>query len=61
MDFRVVNCHEAGLELLWYHPDIALWLNSIFKRWLEVWDYGLNVCLKGIACKRQCGNHCCKP
>lgn len=31
MNFRQVNCHEAGLELLWYDPDIALWLNSILK------------------------------
>lgn len=24
MKFRLVNCHEAGLALLWYNPDIAL-------------------------------------
>lgn len=45
MEFRVVNCHEAGLELLWCDPYIALWLNSILKGsmkfgimvWMSVW------------------------
>lgn len=45
MEFRVVNCHGAGLELLWYDPDIALWFNSILKGsmefgimvWMSVW------------------------
>lgn len=45
MEFRMVNCHEAGLELFWYDPDIALWLNCILKGcvkfgimvWVSVW------------------------
>lgn len=35
MAFKVVNCHEAGLELLWYNTDIAIWLNSILKGGLK--------------------------
>lgn len=31
MEFRVVSCHEAGLELFWYDPDTTLWLYSILK------------------------------
>lgn len=45
IEFRVMNCHEAGLELLWYNPGIALWLNCILKGgikfgimvWMPVW------------------------
>lgn len=45
MEFRVVSCHEAGLELFWYDPDTTLWLYSILKGgvkfgimvWMSVW------------------------